>query len=106
MPKKSRKSDKGKKDKKKRGISNELICIETAIDRKCNVLMGAVCKGRITRNEVVNFFNGKLGEDVIFCTDSHKSYYQIENELHVDLKLGPRGKLYHPQYVNALHSAF
>lgn len=43
-----RKRGKGKKDKKKRGISNEQLCIETGIDRKGNIIMGAVCNGRIT----------------------------------------------------------
>ena len=47
MPRNPRKRGKGKNDKKKRGISKEQICIETAIDRKGNILMGAVCNGRI-----------------------------------------------------------
>jgi transposase-like protein len=111
MPREPRKRGKGKKDKKKRGISREQICIGTAIDRKGNMLMGAVCKGRITKNEIVNFFNGKLGKDVTFCTDSHKFYYRIENELDVSLKQVPRGKqmidgVYHLQHVNSLHSGF
>ena len=34
MPRNPRKRGKGKNDKKKRGLSKEQICIETAIDRK------------------------------------------------------------------------
>ena len=30
----------------------EQVCIETAIDRKGNILMGAVCNGRITTNHI------------------------------------------------------
>ena len=52
MPRNPRKRGKGKNDKKKRGISKEQVCIETAIDRKGNILMGAVCNGRITTNQI------------------------------------------------------
>lgn len=111
MPREPRKRGKGKKDKKKRGISNEQLCIETGIDRKGNIIMGAVCNGRITTNEIVGFFDGKLGEDVTFVVDSHKSYIGIEKELNIELKQVPRGKsildsVYHLQHVNALHSSF
>lgn len=111
MPREPRQRGKGKYDKKKRGISKEQICIESAIDRKGNILMGTVCKGRITKNEIVNFFDGKIGKDVTFCTDSHKSYPKIDKELKVNLKQVPRGKqmidsVYHLQHINALHSGF
>ena len=109
MPRESRKRGKGKKDKKKRGISNDQICIETGIDRKGNIVMGAVCNGRITTNDIVRFFDGKIGEDVTFVVDSHKSYFSINKDLNVELKRVPRGKsmldsVYHLQHVNSLHS--
>jgi hypothetical protein len=31
--------------------------------------MGAVCNGRITTNEIVGFFDGKLGKDVTFVVE-------------------------------------
>ena len=49
--------------------------------------MGAVCNGRITTNEIVGFFDGKLGEDVTFVVDSHKSYMGIKKDLNVENKL-------------------
>lgn len=111
MPREPRKRGKGKNDKKKRGISNDQICIETAIDRNGNILMGAVCNGRITTNDIVEFFDGKLGKDITFCVDSHKSYIGVKKDLNVELKQVPRGKsmldsVYHLQHVNSLHSAF
>ena len=111
MPREPRKRGKGKNDKKKRGISRDQICIETAIDRKGSILMGAVCNGRITTNKIVGFFDGKLGEDVTFIVDSHKSYIGIKKDLNVELKQVPRGKsmldsVYHLQHVNSLHSGF
>ncbi|CEN83332.1 Transposase and inactivated derivatives [[Clostridium] sordellii] len=73
--------------------------------------MGAVCNGRITTNEIVGFFDGKLGEDVTFVVDSHKSYMGIKKDLNVELKQASRGKsmldsVYHIQHVNDLHSGF
>ena len=111
MPREPRKRGKGKKDKKKRGISSDQLCIETGIDRKGNIVMGAVCNGRITTNKIVSFFDGKLGEDVTFVVDSHRSYEGIKKNLDVELKQVPRGKsmldsVYHLQHVNALHSGF
>ena len=111
MPRKPRKRGKGKNDKKKRGISNDQVCIETAIDRKGNMLMGAVCNGRITTKDIVGFFDGRIGKDATFCVDSHKSYIGIKNELNVELKQVPRGKsmidsVYHLQHINSLHSGF
>ena len=111
MPREPRKRGKGKKDKKKRGISSDQLCIETGIDRKGNIVMGAVCNGRITTDEIVGFFDGKLGKDVTFVVDSHKSYIGIKKDLDVELKQVPGGKsmldsVYHLQHVNALHSGF
>ena len=111
MPRKFKQRGKGKYEKNKRGISKEQVCIETAIDRKGNILIGAVCKGRITKKDIVKFFDGKLGEDVTFCTDSHKSYPKIDTELKVNLKQVQSGKqmldsVYHLQHINSLHSMF
>ena len=111
MPREPRKRGKGKNDNKKRGISNDLICIETGIDRKGNIVMGAVCNGRIKTDDIIQFFDGKLGEDVTFVVDSHKSYIGIKKDLNIELKQVPRGKsmldsVYHLQHINSLHSGF
>jgi transposase-like protein len=111
LPRESRKRGKSKFEKKPRGISNDQICVETAIDRKGNILMGAVCNGRITTKDIVSFFDGKIGKDVTFCTDEHKSYPAIEKVLDVNLKQVPSGKqmidnVFHIQHINSLHSAF
>ena len=73
--------------------------------------MGAVCNGRITTNQIINFFDNKISKDVTFCVDSHKSYIGIKDKLDVELKQAPRGKsmidsVYHLQHINALHSSF
>ena len=46
--------------------------------------MGAVCNGRITTNQIVNFFDNKICEDATFCVDSHKSYMGIKDKLNID----------------------
>ena len=66
MPREPRKRGKGKNDKKKRGISKQQICIGTAIDRNGNIIMGAICNGRITTNQIVSFFDNKICKDVTF----------------------------------------
>lgn len=73
--------------------------------------MGAVCNGRITTNDIVRFFDGKIGKYVTFVIDNHKSYFSINKDLNVELKRVPRGKsmlysVYHLQLVNYLHSIF
>lgn len=111
MPRESRQRGSSMFETQTRGISKEQICIETAIDREGNILMGTVCNGRIKTKQIVDFFDGKIGEDVTFCTDSHKSYPRIDKKLKLTLKQVPSGKtminsVYHLQHVNSLHSAF
>lgn len=105
MLRKSIQRGKSKYEKNKRGISKDQVCIETAIDRNGNILIGSVCKGRITKKDIVKFFDGKLGEDVTFCTDLHKSYPKIDTELKVNLKQVQSGNqmldsIYHLQHIN------
>lgn len=59
---------------RKRCISNDQLCIETRIYLKGNIVMEAVYNGRITTNETIGFFDGKLGEGVTSVFDSHKYY--------------------------------
>ena len=73
--------------------------------------MEAVCSGRITTNEIVKFFENKIGKDTTFVVDSHKSYISAEDSLNIKLKRVSRGKsmidsVYHLQHVNSLHSSF
>lgn len=87
------------RDLRKRGksnfgaISHEQVCIENAIDRKGNILIGAVGTGRITTDKIVKFFNSRLGKDITMCTDSHKSYIAVDKELDVRIKQRKIGNL-------------
>ncbi len=89
----------------------EQICIETAIDRKGNIIMGAICNDWIKTNQIVNFFDNKICEEATFCVDSHKSYVGIKDKLNIELKQVLRrnsmiDSVYHLQHINALHSNF
>ena len=48
--------------------------------------MRVVCRGRIKSSNIISFFDGKIVEDVNFCTDSHKSYPPTIKKLNVNLK--------------------
>ena len=88
MPRPSRKRG---KQIKKRGISNEQVCIATAIDRNGNIILEPICTGRISHYELENLYKGRIDDNSIICTDSHKSYIQFAKNLALDHKRIMRG---------------
>lgn len=106
MPRPSRK---GGKQVKKRGISNEQVCVATALDRQRNLIIELLCTGRMTSDELKKLYNNRIGEDSILCTDSHKSYMQFAEDMELEHKRIKRGKhkedIYHIQHINSLHSS-
>lgn len=105
MPRPSRKRG---KEVKKRGISKDQVCVATAIDRQGNLIIELLCTGRMTSKELEKLYSGHIGEDTIFCTDSHKSYMQFAINMGLEHKRIKRGKhkedIYHIQHINAIHS--
>lgn len=105
MPRKSRKKG---KQVKKRGISSEQVCVATAIDRQGNLIMELLCTGRMTAKELEKLYTGRIGDDTLLCTNSHKSYIQIATDMGLEHKRIKRGKhkedIYHIQNINAIHS--
>ena len=105
MPRPARKRG---KQVKKRGISNEQVCIATAIDRNGNIILEPLCKGRVTYNALERLYDGRIDSNSIICTDSHKSYIQFAKDLELDHKKIARGHykndIYHINHVNSLHS--
>lgn len=105
MPRKSRKRG---KQVKKRGISNEQVCIATAIDRHGNLIMELLCRGRMKHQQLEKLYDGRIGDNSILCTDSHKSYVQFSKDFSLEHKRIKRGKhkegIYHIQHINAVHS--
>lgn len=105
MPRPSRKSG---KEVKKRGISSDQVCVATALDRQRNLIMELLCTDRMTCEELERLYDGRIGENSILCTDSHKSYMQFAVDMSLDHKKIKRGRhkedVYHIQHTNALHS--
>jgi len=87
-----RTSHKRGKQVRKRGISNEQVCIATAIDRQGNLIIELLCKGRMTHQELERLYHGRIGHNSILCTDSHKSYIQFTQNFSLEHKRIKRGK--------------
>lgn len=113
MPRKARKrgskgSKSSKGQKRKRGISNEQVCVLCAMDRVGNIMTELICKGRMKHTDVERFFRDRIDGDAIFCTDSHKSYIKFAQNTGVELKQIKRGRhkegVYHIQHINSYHS--
>lgn len=53
-------------------------------------------------------YDGRVGDNSILCTDSHKSYVQFAKDFSLEHKRVKRGKhkegIYHIQRINAVHS--
>lgn len=61
-----------------------------------------------THQELERLYDGRVGDNSIFCTDSHKSYVQFAKDCSLEHKRIQRGKhkegIYHIQHINAVHS--
>ncbi len=113
MPRKSHKrgvkgSFSSKTEKKKKGISKEQVCILCTMDRTGNLITELICKGRMKHIDLERLFIGMIEDEAILCTDSHKSYIQLAQNLGIELQQVKRGKykegIYHIQHINAFHS--
>ena len=107
MPRTSRKRG---KQVKKRGISNEQVCMATAIDREGNIIFEMTNKGRIKTADLERLYKGRLAPDALICTDSHKSYITFAKDNvaeHIRIASGKhKNGVYHISHVNSLHSKF
>ena len=105
MPRPARKRG---KEVKKGGISNEQVCIATAIDRNGDTILESLFKGRVTYTALERLYVGRIDSDSIICTDSYKSYIQFAKNLELNHKKIARGHykndIYHINHINSLHS--
>lgn len=74
MPRPARK--RGKQIKKRR-ISSEQVYIATAIDRNGNIILEPIYTGRISHTNPETLYKGRIDDNSIICTDSHKSYIHL-----------------------------
>ncbi len=105
MPRASRKRG---KEVELRGISHEQVCVSSAIDRSKNIVLECVCMGRISSVDLKRAYDGKINNQSIICSDSHKSYIQFTKDFaleHVRIKTGRhKNGVYHINHINSMHS--
>lgn len=93
---------------KTRGISDEYVCVASAIDRNKNIILEMTNKGRISIKDLKRLYTDHVEEGSIICTDSHRSYPKFANQLqltHIKLKGGKaKEDIYHLQNINSFHS--
>lgn len=60
--------------KRKKGISNDQVCVVCALDRTGNIITELTCKGRIRHTDLERLFSSRIEDDSIFCSDTHRSH--------------------------------
>ncbi len=86
----------------KRGLSNELVCIPCAINRKVNAVSKVAKLGKCSTEVVSQVLDGYVNAAATLCTDDDASYRRFSkengNEL-VQIKVGKdsvKGNISHP----------
>ena len=92
----------------KRGLSRQQVCVPCAIDRSNSVISKICNLGKISTRELTAFYEGKVQEGAIFCTDSEKSYKGFTSSKEYKLVQIESGKhrkgIYHINHINAYHN--
>lgn len=81
-----------KEEKRKRGISNEQVCVLTAVDKLENAYLAPSCIGRVEPKHLEQHLGGKFAEDSILVTDSLRAYRTFANNHKIHLRQIPSGK--------------
>ena len=93
--------------KKKRGISNQQVCILTCVDPTHNQYLEPVCVGRIEPKHITKNLVSHFTDDTLLVTDSHRAYKTVANKNGIPLRQIPSGKHtsggYHLGHVNGYH---
>lgn len=94
---------------KKRGISNEQVCVLVARDRDKLTFSQTLGMGRLTKEQLDKAIGHKLSSENVLCTDSWRAFktYATEKGMNIyqfksDGKVRTKG-LYHIQNVNNYH---
>lgn len=94
---------------KKRGISNEQVCVLVASYRDKVIFSQTLRMGRLTKEQSDKAIRRKLSSENVLCTDAWRAFktYAFDNEIDIyqfksDGKIRTKG-LYHIQNVNNYH---
>ncbi|MFA9558757.1 IS1595 family transposase [Evansella sp. AB-rgal1] len=95
---------------KKRGISNEQVCVLVVRDRDKMTFSQALGMGRLTKDQLEKAIGHKLSNKNVLCTDSWRAFktYAAEKGMVIyqfksSSKIRTKG-IYHIQNVNSYHS--
>ena len=92
-----------------RGLSDELVCVPCAIDRKGNAVSKVAKLGKCSTKAVREVLGGHVSPEATLCTDEDASYrgFSMDNgNSLVQIKGGKKTVkgIYHIQHLNAYHS--
>ena len=91
-----------------RGLSDELVCVPCAIDRKGNAVSKVAKLGKCSAEALGHVLGGRISSESTLCSDEDKSYrkFSRENGLKlVQIKGGKSVKgIFHIQHLNSYHS--
>ena len=105
MPRISRKRG---KQVSTRGLSQEQICVATALDRQNNLIIGVIGRSRPTCEQFKGLYSTCINKESTIVTDSLRSYIPFIKDLdvpHVQIASGKhKNGLYHINHINSLHA--
>ena len=97
-----------KVQKKKRGISNQQVCVLSGKDMLGNSYLSPACIGKIEPKHIEQMWNGKFSNESILVSDSLRAYRTFANNHKVHLRQIPSGKhsfgAFNLGRINAYHS--
>jgi len=103
-----RKAKKRKVSSNKRGISDEHICVLTAVDSNDQILIELIDQGNPQTNTIIQALEGRMQNGQTMITDSKSAYIQVANYFNATLHQIPSGfhtnGVYNLGEVNEIHS--
>lgn len=92
----------------KRGLSDELVCIPCAVDRKGNAVSKVAKLGKCSSEALESVLGGRISAESTLCSDEDKSYRKFSKHNNLKLVQIKGGKsvkgIFHIQHLNAYHS--
>lgn len=94
--------------KRKRGISNQQVCILSCVDLDKGMYFSPTCVGRLTPKHIELEIGDKFSKDSILVADSRRAYKTFANKHDIHLRQIPPGKHtsgpYNLAKLNSYHS--
>lgn len=94
----------------KPGISQDQICISTAVDSTGRAYGRISARCRASRKDIRKALGRRISKDVVLCTDNDSAYKKFAREKHlehvvIDSDSRTNG-IYNIQHINSFHSRF